>query len=60
MSNRQGMTRYIIQRILYMLLTLFIIVVMCFVLIKLLPLPLIKQQGKDSTLVEIRRLKMVV
>ena len=58
MSNRQGMTWYVIQRILYMLLTLFIIVVMCFVLIKLLPLPLIKENGRDPTLVLLRREKM--
>ncbi len=41
-----------------MLLTLFIITVMCFVLIKLLPLPLIKEQGRDPTLVLLRREKM--
>ena len=58
MSKRQGMTWYIIQRILYMMLTLFIIIVMCFILIKLLPLPLIKEQGRDPILVQMRREKM--
>ena len=33
------MTKYVIKRILLMFLTLFVITVMCFVLIKLLPLP---------------------
>jgi oligopeptide transport system permease protein len=58
MSNRQGLIKYILQRVLLMLLTLFIITVMCFVLIKLLPLPLIKEQGRDPTLVLLRREKM--
>ncbi|MBQ3668860.1 MAG: ABC transporter permease [Clostridia bacterium] len=58
MSNRQGMGRYIVQRILYMLLTMFVITLMCFILIKLLPLPLIKEQGRDPTLVLLRREKM--
>ena len=58
MSNRQGMGRYIVQRILYMLLTLFVITLMCFILIKLLPLPLIKEQGRDPALVLARREKM--
>ena len=58
MSNRQGMTKYIIERILYMLLTMFVITVMCFVLIKLLPLPVIKQQGRDINLILQKREKM--
>ena len=58
MSNRQGMGRYIVQRILYMLLTMFVITLMCFILIKLLPLPLIKEQGRDPNLVLRIREKM--
>ncbi|MBQ4226932.1 MAG: ABC transporter permease [Clostridia bacterium] len=58
MSNRQGMTKYIIERILYMLLTMFVITVMCFVLIKLLPLPVIKEQGRDINLILMTREKM--
>ncbi len=58
MSNRQGMTKYIIERILYMLLTMFVITVMCFVLIKLLPLPVIKEQGRDINLILQKREKM--
>ena len=58
MSNRQGMTKYIIERILYMLLTMFVITVMCFVLIKLLPLPVIKEQGRDINLILKTREKM--
>ncbi len=58
MSNRQGMTKYIIERILYMLLTMFVITVMCFVLIKLLPLPVIKEQGRDVNLILKTREKM--
>ena len=37
--SKNGMTRYIIKRVLYMFLVLFIIMTMCFILIKLLPLP---------------------
>ena len=35
----QKMTKYVIKRVLLMFLTLFVIMTMCFVLIKLLPLP---------------------
>ena len=52
------MTKYIIKRILLMFLTLFIITVMCFVLIKLLPLPAVREMGKDINLVLMRREKM--
>ena len=52
------MTKYIIKRILLMFLTLFIIMTMCFVLVKLLPLPAVREMGKDINLVLARREKM--
>ncbi|MBQ8162158.1 MAG: ABC transporter permease [Clostridia bacterium] len=52
------MTKYVIKRILLMFLTLFVITVMCFVLIKLLPLPAVREMGKDINLVLMRREKM--
>ena len=36
------MTKYVIKRVLLMFLTLFLIMTICFVLIKLLPLPAIR------------------
>ncbi len=52
------MTKYVIKRILLMFLTLFVIMTMCFVLIKLLPLPLVREQGRDINLVLASREKM--
>ena len=52
------MTKYVIKRILLMFLTLFIILTICFVLIKLLPLPAIKSMGRDVNLVLAKREKM--
>ena len=52
------MTRYIIKRILLMFLTLFVIMTICFVLIKLLPLPAIKAMGRDVNLVLAKREQM--
>ena len=52
------MTKYVIKRILLMFLTLFIIMTICFVLIKLLPLPAIKTMGRDINLVLAKREKM--
>ena len=49
------MFKYIIKRILLMILTFFVIATMCFVLIKLLPLPAVKMQGRDVELVLARR-----
>ena len=40
------MTKYVVKRILLMFLTLFIIMTICFILIKLLPLPLVKSINK--------------
>ena len=52
------MTKYVIKRILLMFLTMFIIMTICFVLIKLLPLPAIKTMGRDVNLVLAKREKM--
>lgn len=52
------MTKYVIKRILLMMLTLFIIMTMCFVLIKMLPLPAVKEMGKDINLILAKREKM--
>lgn len=41
-----------------MFLTLFIIMTMCFVLIKLLPLPAVREMGKDVNLILAKRAKM--
>lgn len=49
------MLKYVIKRILLMILTFFVIATMCFVLIKLLPLPAVKEQGRDVQLVLQRR-----
>lgn len=47
--------RYILKRIGLMIFTFFIIATVCFVLIKLLPLPAIKEQGRDVELILARR-----
>ena len=52
------MTKYVIKRVLLMFLTLFLIMTICFVLIKLLPLPAIKEMGRDVQLVLARREKL--
>lgn len=49
------MFKYVVKRILLMILTFLIITTMCFVLIKLLPLPIIKVQGRDAQLIAARR-----
>lgn len=49
------MFKYIVKRILLMIITFFVIATMCFVLIKLLPLPAVKMQGRDVELVLARR-----
>ncbi|MCH5286363.1 MAG: ABC transporter permease [Christensenellaceae bacterium] len=52
------MTKYVIKRVLLMFLTMFIITTMCFVLIKLLPLPAIRQMGRDVNLILAKREQM--
>lgn len=54
MQNR-GMLRYICKRVGLMILTFLIIATICFFLIKLLPLPAIKEQGRDVELILARR-----
>lgn len=49
------MFKYIVKRVLLMLLTLFVITTMCFVLIKLLPSIPTDQFGKDKAVIEARR-----
>ena len=52
------MLKYAIKRILLMFFTLFVIMTMCFVLIKLLPLPAIKEMGKDINIILMKREQM--
>ena len=49
------MLKYVIKRILLMIMTFFIITTICFVLIKLLPLPAVKEMGRDVNLILARR-----
>lgn len=49
------MVKYVIKRIVLMIFTFLVITTMCFVLIKLLPLPAIKSQGRDVEIILIRR-----
>ena len=53
--KKHTMLKYVIKRVLLMLLTFTIIATMCFVLIKMLPLPTIKTQGRDVEVVLARR-----
>ncbi|MGI6107438.1 MAG: ABC transporter permease [Lachnospiraceae bacterium] len=52
------MKKYIIERILLMFLTMFVIMTMCFILIKLLPLPAVREMGRDINLVYAKREQM--
>ena len=52
------MGKYILKRILLMFLTLFVIMTMCFVLVKLLPLPAVREMGRDVNLILAKREKM--
>lgn len=47
--------KYILKRLGLLVITFFIICTLCFVLIKLLPLPAIKEQGRDAALLLARR-----
>ncbi len=49
------MVKYVLKRILLMLMVFLIIISMCFVLVKLLPNKPVEQFGKDMQLIEIRR-----
>ena len=47
--------KYVIKRILLMIMTYVIIMTICFVLIKLLPLPAVREMGKDINLILAKR-----
>ena len=51
------MAKYVLKRILFMLLTFFIIISMCFILIRLLPNVPVQQFGKDMELILQRRVR---
>ena len=53
--HNHSLLSYILKRIGLMILTFLIIATACFVLIKLLPLPAIKEQGRDAALILARR-----
>ena len=52
------MLKYAIKRLFLMMFTLIVIMTMCFVLIKLLPLPAIKEMGKDVNIILMNRERM--
>ena len=52
------MVKYVIKRVLLMIFTLFVIMTMSFILIKLLPLPALKEMGRDVNLVLAKREQM--
>lgn len=49
------MLKYVIKRILLMIMTFFIISTICFILIKLLPLPAVREMGRDINLILAKR-----
>ena len=53
--HNPSLFRYILKRLLLLVLTFFIICTLCFLLVKLLPLPAIKAQGRDAALLLARR-----
>ncbi len=53
--KHHSLLQYILKRIGLMILTFLVIATACFVLIKLLPLPAIKEQGRDAALILARR-----
>ena len=53
--KHRALLRYILKRLVLLVLTFLIICTLCFVLIKLLPLPAIKEQGRDAALLLARR-----
>lgn len=53
--RKHSLRLYIFKRIGLMMLTFLVIATVCFVLIKLLPLPAIKEQGRDAALILQRR-----
>ena len=55
MKDNNRMLKYVIKRILLMILTFLVITTISFVLVKLLPLPTIKERGRDTAIIEQRR-----
>lgn len=53
--KNNSMTKYIIKRLLLMVVTFAVIATMCFVLVKLLPLPAVKAMGRDVEIINQRR-----
>ncbi len=53
--KHKALTRYVLKRLGLMTFTFLVICSLCFVLIKLLPLPAIKEQGRDAALLLARR-----
>ena len=53
--KNNSMTKYIIKRLLLMVLTFAVIATICFVLVKMLPLPAIKSMGRDVEIINQRR-----
>lgn len=49
------MVKYILQRMLYMIMVFFIITLMCFVLVRMLPLPVLPPEDPHTTVVLMRR-----
>ena len=49
------MVKYIFQRMLYMIMVFFIITLMCFVLVRMLPLPVLPPEDPHTTVVLMRR-----
>ncbi len=55
MERGKGMVKYILKRLLLMVMVFMIIISICFVLVKLLPNKPAEQFGKDMALIEMRR-----
>lgn len=49
------MTKYVIKRLVLMVFTLFVITSICFILVKMLPLPAIKEMGRDVNIILAKR-----
>ncbi len=52
------MFKYVLKRLALMVFTFLVIMTICFTLVKLLPLPNIKQFGQDQNLIQMRREKL--
>ena len=52
---KHSTAKYVIKRLLLMILTFAVIATICFVLVKLLPLPIINEIGRDPAVIEAQR-----